>query len=312
MALVIATGFGLYSRLGAPGMPDEPMKARLQMAEEHRAERPSQAEIIAAMPPQPPLSTIAPEFIALVEKLRSAVAKRPDDLQGQILLARNEANLGNFPAAAEAQTRVIALKGTAATVDDLLMQATLMIQAAGGQVSPEAEAIFNAVLRVAPENDTALFFSGIVNLQVGRGDFAFKYWQKLVEIAPKDSPWLPEVRARMTELARLAGVRYTLPESALPEGALRGPSAADVQAAQNMTPEERQAMIRTMVEGLNDRLASEGGTAAEWARLITALANLGEADRARKIWAEAQKNFAGRDAELVTIRQAAQNAGVAE
>ena len=36
-----------------------------------------------------------------------------------------------------------------------------------------------------------------------------------------------------------------------------------------------------MVEGLAERLASEGGSAEEWARLIFALAQLGDADRAR-------------------------------
>lgn len=307
VALVIAAGFGLYAHLGAPGAQDQPLKARLQQAEDRRADRPGQAQAEAMMPPQPPLENTSAEFQDLVEKLRTAVASRPDDLQGQMLLARNEANLGNFTAAHQAQSRVIALKGDAATIDDRLMQATLMIQATGGQVSPEAEAIFNAVLRVTPENDTALFFSGIANLQVGRMDLAFLYWKKLMDTAPADSRWRPEVSPRIAELADIAGVRYTAPETTL-----RGPDAADVQAAESMTPEERQSMIRGMVEGLNDRLASEGGTAEEWARLIVALANLGEADRARAIWAEAQKNFAGREADLATIRQSARTAGVAE
>ena len=69
-------------------------------------------------------------------------------------------------------------------------------------------------------------------------------------------------------------------------------------------------MIRNMVEQLNDRLATEGGSAEEWARLITVLANLGEKDRAAAIFAEAQKNFAGRDAELGQIADAAVKAGL--
>jgi cytochrome c-type biogenesis protein CcmH len=307
VALVVAAGFGLYQYLGAPGTPDQPLTQRLKLAEEGRADRPTQAEVEASLPPQPPLENVAPEFEGLVQKLRDAVAGRPDDLQGQLLLARNEANLGNFAAAYKAQERVIALKGDSATIDDKLMQATLMIQAAGGKVSPEAEAIFRAVLNLAPENDTALFFGGIVNMQVGRADVAFGLWKKLVETAPADSRWLTEVRPRMAELADLAGVRYSLPESTLP-----GPSAEDMQAAEGMSPEDRQAMIRGMVEGLNDRLATEGGTAEEWARLIVALANLDEADRARAIWQEAQTNFAGREAELATIRVAAQTAGLTE
>tara|TARA_R110002110_G_scaffold49669_11_gene147404 strand:+ start:7411 stop:8619 length:1209 start_codon:yes stop_codon:yes gene_type:complete len=312
VALVIAAGFGLYLQLGAPGMRDAPLEERLRMAEDRRADRMSQEAIEAVMPPLPSPDNISPEFLDLVEKLREAVANRPDDLPGRVLLVRNEANLGNFAAASRAQASVIALKGSAATVDDRLMLATLMIQAAGGQVSPEAEAIFNAVLKESPKNDTALFFGGIVNLQVGRADLAFHHWKLLVETAPADSRWLTEVRPRMAELADLAGVRYTLPEAAAPESPLRGPNAADVQAATNMTPQEREAFIRTMVEGLGNRLASEGGTAAEWARLVGSLAALGEADRARAILAEATRTFAGREPELATILQAARAAGIAE
>lgn len=309
VALVIAAGFGIYVQLGAPGTLDQPMTERLKRAEDWRATRPDQAKTEASLPPQPPPENVTAEFRELVERLRVAVAKRPDDLQGHILLARNEANLGNFRAAYMAQERVIALKGDAATVEDQLMQATLMIQAAGGQVSPEAEAIFSAVLQREPGNETALFFGGIVNLQVGRADLAFRLWKTLVETAPANSRWLADVRPRMAELAELAGVRYTLPDAPLPGP---GPDADDIEAAESMSPQARQAMIRGMVEGLNDRLATEGGSAAEWARLIAALANLGESGRARAIWQEAQKTFAGREAELAIIRTAAQTAGVAE
>ena len=56
-----------------------------------------------------------------------------------------------------------------------------------------------------------------------------------------------------------------------------------------------------MVEGLAARLAAEGGPAPDWARLITSLGVLGETDRAKAIWAEAQAGLrrrprgAGRD-----------------
>lgn len=306
VGLVLAAGFGGYAYLGQPGYGDLPLQARITLAEERRASRPDQAALESALPPRPPLQAVDPAFLELVEKLRTAVAQRPDDLQGQQLLARNEANLGNLTAAYNAQARVIALKGADASAADFLTQATLMVQAADGQVSPEAEALFAKVLQGNPKEDTALFFTGIVNMQVGRYDLAFRYWRELMNSAPEASPWKAEVRTRIESLAEVAGVRYQLPE----EPGLRGPSSADLEAAQDMTPEERQAMIRSMVEGLNDRLATEGGTAEEWARLISALANLGEAARAQAILAEAQRNFAGRPTELSFINEAAVTAGL--
>lgn len=310
--LIIAcllSGAAIYHRIGAPGYPDLPLQLRLEMAEDRRAARPGQHEMEASLPPSPPVAGVDPEFARLVEQLRSTVAERPDDLQGHRLLARNEANLGNFAAAHRAQARVIELSGAAATPQDWLLMATLMIQAAGGQVSPDAESVIRTVLQDDPRNDTALFFAGILNMQVGRHDLAFRFWRQLLDTAPPDSPWRAEVRERIVELSQIAGVRYELPPD---RGAGPGPGAADMEAAAALSPEERAEMIRGMVEGLNARLATEGGTAEEWGRLILALGQLGERDRAAAIWAEAQVNFAEREADLAMLATAAAQAGVAE
>ena len=85
-----------------------------------------------------------------------------------------------------------------------------------------------------------------------------------------------------------------------------------MQAAGDMAPEDRQAMIEGMVAQLGDRLATEGGTAQEWAQLLTALGVLGRTDQARAIWTEAQGVFAADASALATIRAAAEGAGVVE
>ena len=66
-----------------------------------------------------------------------------------------------------------------------------------------------------------------------------------------------------------------------------------MEAAAEMSVEDRMAMIEEMVAGLNDRLASEGGPAEDWARLIGAYGVLGRDDAARAILAEAREVFAG-------------------
>jgi len=310
-AVIVAcllSGGGIYVWLGAPGYPDLPLQVRVQMAEERRAERPSQTQMEESLPPSPPVAGLDPEFMRLVEQLRETVANRPDDLQGQQLLARNEANVGDFAAARRAQARVIELKGAEATHQDWLLLATLMIQAAGGQVSPDAESILLRVMREDPRNDTALFFAGILNMQVGRHDLAFRFWRQLLDTAPPESPWRGDVRGRIEELAQIAGVRYELP----PEDAERGPTAADMEAAADLSPEERAQMIRGMVEGLNTRLATEGGTAQDWGRLIIALAQLGERERATSIFAEAVGTFYGRDSDLSLLYEAARQAGISQ
>jgi cytochrome c-type biogenesis protein CcmH len=84
----------------------------------------------------------------------------------------------------------------------------------------------------------------------------------------------------------------------------RGPSAADIAAASEMSAEDRAEMIRGMVNGLSDRLATDGGPPPDWARLITALGVLGETDRARAIAAEAREVFADDAGALAVIADA--------
>ena len=79
-----------------------------------------------------------------------------------------------------------------------------------------------------------------------------------------------------------------------------------------MSAVDQNAMIEGMVARLSDRLATEGGTPEEWARLIGAYGVLGESDRAAAIWAEAQDVFATSPQALATIRTAAVSAGVAQ
>ncbi|MEZ5798434.1 MAG: hypothetical protein R3D63_13725 [Paracoccaceae bacterium] len=81
-------------------------------------------------------------------------------------------------------------------------------------------------------------------------------------------------------------------------------------AAADMSAEDRQAMIEGMVGQLQERLASEGGSAEEWAKLINALGVLGRKDEAQAIYDEAKGRFAGRDGDLSALAAAAQGAGL--
>ena len=183
------------------------------------------------------------------------------------------------------------------------------ILAAGGYVSPEAEAALASALERDPKNGTARFYMGLMWAQTGRPDLAFRFWRALLEEGPEEAPWIPPIRAQIGMLAAAAGVDYAPPPA---PGAAPGPDAADVAAAAEMSDEDRQGMIRSMVDRLSDRLATEGGPPEDWARLISSLGVLGDTERAAAIWAEAQTVFAGREADLATIRAAAEQAGVAE
>ena len=311
IAVVLLGGsLALYWQLGAPGYGDLALQDRIARAEDMRLNRPDQATAEAELPAADLPPELSSEYQALLTRLRDTVAARPDDIQGNMLLAQNEARVGNYAAAAAAQGKVVRLKGTEASVEEVSGYAELMVMAAGGYVSPEAEAVLRAVLSREVENGTARYYWGLMLVQTGRPDLAFRMWDGLLRRGPEDAPWIAPILAQIGPIATLAGVDYTVPE--IGSGALRGPSTEDVDAAQDMTPAERMEMIGGMVETLSSRLATQGGPVEDWARLISSLGVLGETARARSIYENAVEVFADDPAAMDAIQRAGERAGVTE
>jgi cytochrome c-type biogenesis protein CcmH len=266
-AIALALGGSIlgYLWLGAPLYPDVPLADRIAAAEDRRASRPAQAEAEAAVT----LPTLTPpdaEYATLIGRLLA-------------LLATNEAALGNFAAARTAQQALIAVLGDAVTADDHAALAEILIAAAGGYVSPEAEDILEQALRIDPQNATARYYAGLMMGQNGRYDLGFRFWRPLID-GPADAPWMPPLRAQIEDMAARAGVAFSLPPPA------------------GMTPE-------SMVAQLSDRLATQGGPPEDWARLITGLTVLGQTEQAIAILAEGRSVFAGNPDALAVIEAAA-------
>lgn len=303
VVLALAGAFVLYDQLGAAGMGDAPLAARLAQADATYAARPAQAEAEKqAQAERGPLPAMDPQFGVLMERLRKAVQERPNDAQGLALLAENEMTVGNYHAGWEAQRRLVALKGAQATAEDHARLGEYLTVAAGGLVTAEAEAAFAKALDLNRSEARTLYYLGMMMGQNDRPDRAFRLWDAALRASAPTDPWVPVIAQNIDALAWLAGEEnYTAP-LAVP----KGPTAADLAAAEQMTPEARAGMIRGMVDNLNARLANEGGSAPEWARLISALRSLGEKDRADAILTEARGKFAGKPEEAAQIEAAAQ------
>ena len=310
VAVVVAGGgTATYLTLGAPAMPDRPLAERIARNAAAYAERPrqEQAEARAAerRGPPPPLPEEQEDLLA---QLRAALESRPDDLRGHRLLTRTLAGAGRWAAAADAKAQVIEILGTDATAADHTDLAEFLILAAGGYVSPEAEAAIVAALARDPSDPRARYFSGLNALQAGRVDLTYELWSRLLAESRPGAPWIAPIARQIEDVAAAAG----RPVPPIPGEGDGGPGAADIAAAADMTQEEREEMIRGMVGRLSDRLAREGGPAADWAQLIRALGVLGETARAAKIHAEAQETFAGDEGALARIERAGRAAGVAQ
>ena len=304
---IVAGSYALYINLGAPGYGDLPLADRIEIAENMRAERPGQEQAEAGLPPVS-VGEESPEYVSLVEQLRVALETRPDDARGFRLLAQSEARLGNFAASYKAQAKVLELTGgPEAEIQDWTDYADLLILAAGGYVSPEAERVLTLVLERDQTNPTARYYWGVMLRQTGRPDRAFRIWDRLLRESPADAPWVQPIMLQIDQVAAAAGVIGYQPPT---PSDTRGPSQADIEAAQEMSPAERMAMIEGMVGGLASRLAEEGGPPQDWARLISALGVLNRLEEARSIFQNAKEVFGEEPGAMDIINRAADRAGL--
>lgn len=305
LMLMLGGAVALYAQIGTPKMPDAGLSKRLRDAQQLYDTRPSQAEAEAAAP-QMPSATPPAEYAALVQRLRDAVEKRPDDVEGLRLLATHEARLGNMGAARTAQEKYVALRGDAASAEERAMLAGLMVEAANGIVTPEAEKIVAAALKQDPTQPQARYMVGLMQAQNGRPDRAFPIWDGLLRDGPDEAPWNMAIRAVIGDLAWLAGFPdYTPPALSQSTPALPGPDAEALAAANQMSPEERQNMVDEMVDGLEARINEQGGNVDDWSRLLTSLRVLGDQPRLDAALSRAQAALADDAQALAMIEGAA-------
>ena len=305
--LAIAAGVAIpalaaaaYLVAGAPAMPDRPYAERageIALAAEMR--RPSQetAERLfaegsgGAAPVSAPTSAEA-EYRALVAQLEEVLADRPDDRRGRELQVQAYFRLGRNAEAWRVLRELIALKGEEATADDRALLVEGMVLAAGGYVSPEAETAITALVGVDPAHPVGLYYGGLVLAQDERLGEAISVWEALRAQLPDGSPGAEQLDGM------LATVRADIVAGGGP-----GPDAAAIGAAAALTPEERMAMIETMVAGLEERLSAGGGPVEDWLRLIVSYRQLGRTDAAVRAYQAAAEDHAGDAAALATLRE---------
>jgi cytochrome c-type biogenesis protein CcmH len=303
-AMLLGAG-ALYWQLGAPGNDDFPRAQRIAEGEERRENRPSQQAAEQANPETDAISQADAGTREILQALRGAAFERPDEVQAWAYLAQIEASVGNMQRAARAQEQTIALLGDAAVDTDFVRLLDFLVIGTQGYVSPEVEAITVSLLQADPDNTAAQYYAGLLYAQNDRPDRAFGFWRRVVEDGDQGTLYWDFAAGQIENVAAQLGIDYALPDQ-------RGPTADDLAAAQDMTDQDRNAMIQGMVGQLADRLATEGGPPQDWARLISSLTVLGETETALTVLSEAEASFGGDVQAVQILRRAAQEAGLIE
>jgi cytochrome c-type biogenesis protein CcmH len=210
---------------------------------------------------------------SLVGQVESHLERNPEDGRGWEVLAPVYLRIGRFDDAVKARRNALRFLGTSATREADLGEA--LTAAAGGIVTADAKAAFERAAAVDPSDIRIAFYKGLAAEQDGQKSEAVRVWTELLARAPADAPYRELIAG---SLARID-----------PKREAPGPTAEDMAAAQNLSPEQRTAMVRGMVERLAERLKSDGSDLDGWRRLVRAYMVLGETDNAKSAIAAAHK-----------------------
>ena len=232
----------LYLTLGSPDLPGQPQAARREMPPEQRS------------------------IADLVGRVEAHLEGNPEDGRGWEVIGPVYMRLGRYDDAVKARRNSLRLLGSAAVREADLGEA--LTGAANGIVTAEARAAFDRALVLDPEDFRARYFSGLAAEQDGRPKDAADIWTKLLAGAPEDAAWIGFVRESLLRVDPNASVPQARPSVASPDAP--GPSAADVAAANQMSPEQRDTMVRGMVARLAERLKQDGSDVDGWLRLLRA------------------------------------------
>lgn len=290
--LVPAGALALYTAIGSPELPDQPLSARLQ-----------------ADP------TAADDVGLMIAKVERHLEQNPDDLQGWKVLAPIYVRQNRPADAARAWRRILALEGPTPQVQEDFGEALVAVNE--GLVTPEAQAAFDGAVTAEPSRVKSRYYRALGLSQAGRHREALADWDEILRTSPADAPWLEAVRGQRAKTLADAGLPADTPApsplpAAEPQVAANGPgpTAEDVAAASGMAEADRGAMIAGMVERLAERLKAEPRDAEGWQRLIRAYVVLGRTEDAKAAYDTARNTFQDDAGALDAIDAVARENGV--
>ncbi len=278
-AAVLALPLGsvlLYLAFGQPGLPGQPLGARIAAP----LDKSNSSDLLA--------------------KVEARLRDYPDDGKGWDVIAPVYATLGRPADAASAYATAIRLLGESPA--RLLGFAEARIGAEGGIVPDDARKALQTVLVTEPKRTEPRIWLALAKEQNGDMAGAAVDYRALIAEAPEGARWRQGLADR---LAKLDGAASTAPIA--PPEALASPDAAKIAA---MNPQDRAAVITKMVDGLAARLKTDGKDVVGWTKLIRAYQLMGRKEDALKAYADAKTQLAGDDSALKQIDELAKRLGL--
>jgi cytochrome c-type biogenesis protein CcmH len=345
VAAVVAIGSTiLYTNMGWPDLPSQSPGQRMAATVPQDAVSNSGGAQDDAQAPAMPggnggAQVQGKQPIGTVDEMIERVVKRleasPNNPEGWRMLGWAYFSQEKFSEAANAYAKAIEQNPGLAALKTARGEA--MVRMADGKVTDDALALFNEAIKQDEKDARAKFFVGLKKEQSGDKTAALDDWIAILNDASPDESWAGDLRKRIESLAGelkvdVSGRVKTAPAVASTQGGVlgslqgqdvsaqppvtapvdKGPSAEDVKKAQEMAPQDRTAMIRSMVDGLQSRLEKSPRDADGWIKLIRSRKVLGDGDAAKAALDKALATFADAPDEKNRIAAAAKELGVEE
>lgn len=275
LLVVVPLGaFGMYYSLGNPGMGDRPFKDRAATRNQpvNTAERDAQLG-------------------AMIKDIEARLEKEPNNPRNLSVLGQAYEMLGDRDRAIGAYKRLVVASDR--HPEALIVLAEALFADAGEIVTPDALALFKESKSKDPANPMTYYYLALERQQKGDPQGALDEFVGLLSVSPSNGPWVEDIKKNMASLANELGVEVPvvkmlepMVQTPMPSPGGPGPTADQVQDAQDMSAEDQQAMIRSMVERLAGKLKDNPDDLTGWKRLAQAYRVLG--DTAGVAEAEAQ------------------------
>ena len=243
------------------------------------------------------------DVMALARQLKARLEAEADGgpSDGWVLLGQTYLRLERFEEAAAALAVVTERADATSAAWSLYAEARILAE--DGRVTPEARNAAERAYSLDPMNPAASYYSALALEQAGQPEAAHDLLLERLDRSPEMAPWKEVFAAQANRLAEGLG-RDPVVGSTV--ASAPSPSAADIEAAADMTTEDRTAFIRSMVARLAARMEETPEDIDGWMRLGNSYRVLGEIDESRAAYLSAQALLAGRpdDPRRIEVEQA--------
>ena len=285
IVIIPVLAVGAYHYLGNPGLPDQPIAARL------------------AAPPE------SREIELIVSRIEKHLETKSDDLNGWRTLAPVYQRMNRLDDAEKAYRKWIELVGDdkASKGQAQLGLGQILTAKNEGQVNGEAFTVFEQATKNVPDDATAFFFLAVGLTQQNKTSEGISAWTSLIDRFGEGNPrWLPMANNALASLkaqeqAEAGGDK---------QPSTTGPTNEQIEDANQLSASERNEFIEGMVSRLADRLDENPDDLTGWNRLIQSYMVLGRKDQASDALNRALGHFSDNETAINTLKETAKAQGL--